>query len=36
MAGVRAITQLLRRWTDGDKAAADELIPLVYDDRRNG
>jgi RNA polymerase sigma factor (TIGR02999 family) len=29
-----AITQLLRRWTDGDKAAADELMPLVYDELR--
>jgi RNA polymerase sigma factor (TIGR02999 family) len=29
-----AITQLLRRWTDGDKDAADELMPLVYDELR--
>ena len=29
-----AITQLLRRWTDGDKAAANELMPLVYDELR--
>ena len=29
-----AITQLLVRWSAGDKAALDELMPLVYDDLR--
>jgi RNA polymerase sigma factor (TIGR02999 family) len=28
------ITQLLIKWGDGDKAALDELIPLVYDELR--
>lgn len=34
MASGGTITQLLRRWTDGDRAAADELMPLVYDELR--
>jgi RNA polymerase sigma-70 factor (ECF subfamily) len=29
-----AITQLLVRWRDGDKAALDDLMPLVYDELR--
>ena len=28
------ITQLLVKWSSGDKAALDELIPLVYDELR--
>ena len=28
------ITQLLVKWSDGDKAALDELMPLVYDELR--
>jgi RNA polymerase sigma factor (TIGR02999 family) len=28
------VTQLLIRWSDGDPAALDNLIPLVYDDLR--
>ncbi|HEY7545425.1 MAG TPA: sigma-70 family RNA polymerase sigma factor [Blastocatellia bacterium] len=34
MASAGVITLLLRRWTDGDKSAADELMPLVYDELR--
>jgi len=30
----RGITQLLNRWSNGDKAALDELIPLVYPELR--
>jgi RNA polymerase sigma-70 factor, ECF subfamily len=30
----QAITQLLMKWSAGDKAALDELMPLVYDDLR--
>jgi RNA polymerase sigma factor (TIGR02999 family) len=26
------ITQLLERWSEGDKSALDELMPLVYDE----
>lgn len=26
----RTVTQLLRDWRDGERAAADELLPLVY------
>jgi len=26
------ITQLLRKWTGGDKVAGDELTPLIYDE----
>jgi RNA polymerase sigma factor (TIGR02999 family) len=29
-----AVTELLRRWSQGDKAALDSLMPLVYDDLR--
>lgn len=28
------LTQLLVRWSDGDRAALDELMPLVYDQLR--
>lgn len=28
------VTQLLRRWTGGDAAAMDELLPYVYDELR--
>ena len=27
-----SVTQLLLEWSDGDKAALDELLPLVYDE----
>jgi RNA polymerase sigma factor (TIGR02999 family) len=30
----QSITQLLLKWGSGDKAALDELIPLVYDELR--
>lgn len=29
-----AVTQLLRRWTDGDAQALNRLVPLVYDELR--
>jgi RNA polymerase sigma-70 factor (ECF subfamily) len=29
-----SLTQLLVRWSDGDKAALDELVPLVYQELR--
>ena len=29
-----SVTQLLRRYNQGDKAAANEVIPLLYDDLR--
>lgn len=29
---VHRITKLLRNWSDGDRQALDELIPLVYDE----
>lgn len=29
------VTQLLGKWTKGDKAALDELIPLVYNELRS-
>ncbi len=29
-----AITELLRDWNDGDAGAADEVLPLVYDELR--
>jgi RNA polymerase sigma-70 factor (ECF subfamily) len=29
-----ALTKLLVRWGDGDKTALDELVPLVYQERR--
>ncbi len=28
------ITRLLRRWSSGDRAAEDELVPIVYDQLR--
>jgi len=28
------ITQMLLRWSDGDKSAFDQLLPLVYDELR--
>ena len=28
----KGITQLLVAWSDGDAAARDELMPLVYDE----
>lgn len=28
------VTELLRAWSDGDKAALDQLIPVVYDELR--
>lgn len=28
------ITQLLMRWSDGDRSALDQLLPLVYDELR--
>jgi RNA polymerase sigma factor (TIGR02999 family) len=34
MASTGIITQLLHRWGDGDKAAVDELVPLIYDELR--
>ena len=29
---VQSITKLLREWSDGDRQAIDELMPLVYDE----
>src|SRR5689334_3300673 len=29
------VTQLLAKWTEGDKAALDELMPLVYSELRS-
>jgi len=34
MDGEGAVTQLLRRYNQGDRAAADQVIPLLYDDLR--
>jgi RNA polymerase sigma factor (TIGR02999 family) len=34
MASSRNITELLVAWGDGDRAALDELMPLVYDELR--
>ncbi len=34
MASSRNITQLLVAWSEGDRAALDELMPLVYDELR--
>ncbi|MCI0604892.1 sigma-70 family RNA polymerase sigma factor [bacterium] len=34
MASSKEITEILRHWSDGDRAALDELIPLVYDELR--
>jgi hypothetical protein len=28
------VTVLLRKWADGDAAALDRLVPLVYDNLR--
>jgi RNA polymerase sigma-70 factor (ECF subfamily) len=28
----QAVTQLLKRWSDGDRGALDALMPLVYDE----
>ncbi len=28
------VSQLLRAWTDGDRAARDQLVPIVYDELR--
>ena len=28
------VTELLRRWSDGDSSASEELVPLVYDELR--
>lgn len=33
-AGMADLTQLLERWSRGDRAAFDALIPLVYDELR--
>jgi RNA polymerase sigma-70 factor (ECF subfamily) len=30
-----AVTQILQRWSMGDKAALEELIPLIFDDLRH-
>jgi len=30
----QAVTQLLRQWSDGNKQALDELMPVVYDQLR--
>jgi RNA polymerase sigma factor (TIGR02999 family) len=32
MQQVGPVTQLLIRWSDGDKGAADELMPIIYDE----
>ena len=32
MDNVRAITRLLRNWSDGDEGALNQLFPLVYDE----
>ena len=29
-----AITSLLQRWRHGDKAAMDDILPIVYDELR--
>jgi RNA polymerase sigma factor (TIGR02999 family) len=34
MAQTREVTQLLRRWSDGDESALEQLMPLVYDELR--
>ncbi len=34
MQATREITQLLLEWSNGDRAAADKLMPLVYDELR--
>jgi RNA polymerase sigma factor (TIGR02999 family) len=30
----QSVTQLLRKWSEGDKAALDQLMPIVYDELR--
>jgi hypothetical protein len=30
----QSITQLLVKWSEGDKSALDELMPLVYETLR--
>ena len=32
--GMRTVTELLRDWRAGDQRAADQLLPLVYDELR--
>ncbi len=34
MAAAAQVTELLVRWSDGDRAALDQLVPLVYDECR--
>ena len=34
MASPQQVTQLLVAWSDGDQAARDELMPLVYEELR--
>ncbi len=34
MNGIGNVTRLLTRWSGGDHSAADELIPMVYDELR--
>src|SRR5215831_14947536 len=34
MAQPRDVTAILRRWSDGDKSAFDQLTPLVYGELR--
>jgi RNA polymerase sigma factor (TIGR02999 family) len=34
MQQVGPVTQLLIRWSGGDKSAADELMPIIYDELR--
>jgi len=34
MADTHVVTRLLRLWAEGDSAARDELIPLVYGELR--
>ena len=33
-AGDSDITELLQRWSDGDRAALDRVLPLVYQELR--
>lgn len=35
MGGDSNITRLLQQWTDGDRAALDGLVPLVYEELRS-
>ena len=34
MDGPQDLTQLLKKWSNGDKAALDEMTPIVYDELR--